>query len=79
MINLDSLELLGKFTAIAAEDKTKRTIRMCVYIVNEYRGNLTPSSEIEENAWVASDTALPLGSIFQHDVIPALVEQNLID
>jgi len=78
-IDPDSTELLGEFKAIAAGDNQERSIRMGVYIVNRYEGNLTPSSEIEENAWVNSQTTLPLGSIFEHDVIPALVKRNLID
>jgi len=78
-IDLDSTELLGEFEAIAAGDDRERSIRMGVYIVNKYKGELTPSGEIEENAWVASKTELPLGSIFEHDVIPALVKRNLID
>ncbi len=78
-IDPNSTELLGEFEAIAAGDNSNRTIRMGVYIVNKYSGEPTPTSEVEENAWVDSRSKLPLGSIFEHDVIPALVKKDLID
>lgn len=78
-VDRDSIELLGEFEAIAAGDSRDRSIRMGVYIVNSYIGTLVPSSEIAENAWITSRTTLPLGPIFEHDVIPELVRRSLID
>lgn len=78
-IDRESTELLGEFEAVAAGDDRQRSIRMGVYIVNKYKGSLVPSHEIAENAWVNSQSSLPLGSIFEHEVIPALVKRNLID
>ena len=75
----DALELLGTFEAVAASDTRQRIVKMTVYIVSRYIGKLAPSSEIEENAWVNSSTTLSLGSIFEHNVIPMLVERGLID
>ncbi len=78
-VELDALELLGTFEAVAAGDSRQRIVKIAVYIVSHYTGKLTPSSEIEENAWVNSSTTLSLGSIFEHDVVPMLVERGLID
>ncbi len=54
---------------------------MSVFVVKQWVGEPTPSSEVEILAWInsANEDNLPIGSIFLHDVIPALVEQDLID
>lgn len=75
----DDLIQLGTFEAVAAGDVQQRKVRMGVWVVGAFDGELTPSSEIEENAWVDSKTNLLLGSIFEHEVIPELVKRNLID
>lgn len=73
-------ELFGTFYAAAAGQEDRR-LKMDVYVVCTFAGEPTPSSEVEEIAWVTStnDQHLKLGSIFEHEVIPRLKEQNLID
>lgn len=79
IISRESVTQLGSFEAVAAGYAQQRKVHMGVWVVGSFDGELTPSSEIEENAWVDSKTDLPLGSIFEHDVIPELVKRGLID
>lgn len=70
----------GEFQAPAAEQE-HRMVYMTVYIVYKFKDEPKPSSEVEEIAWVtsANQDNLALGSIFEHEVIPRLVERGLID
>ncbi len=78
-IDTSDLELLGSFFAIAA-GKENTKLQMDVYIINNFNGELIPSSEVEEMKWVNTQTeAIELGSIFKHDVMPLLKERGLID
>lgn len=74
------LEKFGEFKADAA-GRPGLVVEMEVFIVQKWEGEPTPDSEVEEIAWVDSqnEQALPLGSIFEHDVIPKLKQENLID
>ena len=78
----DNLELVGTFHAVAKsrEDENVQLI-MNVYVIKHFEGSIAPSSEIAENRWVTSSDAsnIELGSIFEHDVIPILKQQDLID
>lgn len=78
-INTPSLESLGTFHATAA-GSADRKLQMDVYIVWDYDGTITPTSEVEELRWVNSLTDdISIGSIFQHDVAPLLKKRGLID
>lgn len=68
------------FEAQAAGDESKK-IRMEVFLVSEWYGEVQGAHEIEALAWVTSSNEgeLKLGSIFEHEVIPRLKAQNLID
>lgn len=70
----------GTFYAAAAGNKEK-VIRMDVFTINHWVGEPTPSSEVEEIMWTNSNIpeGTKVGSIFEHEVIPRLREQNLID
>ena len=77
-----SLTMLGSFSAIAAgHEADQKTVQMDVLLVGDFEGEPTPSAEIEENRYITSADLgkIPLGSIFEHDVIPMLVERGLID
>lgn len=76
----DNLKVMDTFYAEAATSPGK-LLRMDVYEVTIWEGELVPSAEIEEMAWVTSDNPnkLPLGSIFEHDVIPLLKTAGKID
>lgn len=67
------------FSAPAAGQE-HRTVYMQVFIVKKYTGEPAPNSEVEELGWINSENEdnLPLGSIFEHDVIPRLRSLNLI-
>lgn len=81
IVAIEDLELFGHFQAIAAGHEEQYTpIIMDVYMVKRYEGVPTPQSEIAENLWF--DTSMQhvkQGSIFEHEVIPRLKAQNLID
>lgn len=74
------LEPFGSFSAEAANHPGQQ-VHMEVFIVKEWSGEIAPASEVEEMLWLTSN--LPkdkeIGSIFVHDIIPRLKEQDLID
>lgn len=74
------LEEFGSYEAPAAGQE-QRIVHMAVFMVRVFQGEPSPHSEVEEIAWVTStnDHNLLLGSIFEHQVIPQLVERGLID
>lgn len=76
----DDLEEFGTFYAEAAGQAGKR-LRMDVFTVKKWHGEPQPDSEVEEIAWVtsANEQNLPLGSIFEHQVIPRLKAAGLIN
>lgn len=78
-ITFEKMELFGEFyaPAVGAEEKM---LRMDVYLVPEWSEEPSPSSEIEEIAWVDTEQAsnMEIGSIFAHEVIPRLNRAELI-
>lgn len=78
IVHEEDLIKFGTFRAPAAGQE-HRFVRMKAFTVVRWEGEPTPSAEVEEIAWVASDTALKLGSIFMHEVIPRLKAADLID
>lgn len=76
----DDLEEFGTFEAAAANEPD-RVVRMETFFVKAFVGEPRPDSEVEELRWVttADIGKLPIGSIFEHDVMPKLHEQGLID
>lgn len=83
VVSPDDLTPFGTFYAIAAgHEAAELQLEMKVFIVNAFQGELTPQAEIAENKWVNSSWStfgINLGSIFAHDVIPALQARGLID
>ena len=79
-VDENNLEEFGTFYAQASGQEEK-TIRMDVFIVKKWGGEITPDSEIEEVHWINSEDAekISLGSIFHHEVIPRMKKQGLID
>ena len=74
----DDLTEFGTFYALAAGHENS-LLRMEVFMVEKWEGEITPASEIEEILWV--DSHLPdieLSSIFLHDVLPKLKQLDLI-
>jgi 8-oxo-dGTP diphosphatase len=81
VVKPEDLKLLDTFYAVAKGKEDAQTmLRMDVYMVGEYEGEITPSGDIEEDRWIDSTTTdIELGSIFAHDVIPRLKADGLID
>lgn len=78
-IDLTTLENLGTFYAEAA-GKDGLMLEMHVFKVNDYEGEPTPSSEVEEIKWIDTQTTdIQIGSIFEHEVMPLLKQKDLID
>lgn len=79
-IVLQDLEKFGTFYALAAEQEDKY-LQMDVFLVSQWSGDIQPSGEIEEIMWI--DSSVPdetqLGSIFRHEVLPRLKQDDLID
>ncbi len=76
----ENFEEFGTFSAPAADQEDKQVI-MTVYLVKNYDGEPTPDNEVEEIAWITSaiPEGMKVGSIFEHDVIPRLKSEGLID
>jgi ADP-ribose pyrophosphatase YjhB (NUDIX family) len=75
----NTLERLGTFYAEAA-GKVGVQLQMDVYIINDYTGELTPSSEVAEMKWInTKTTGIQIGSIFEHEIMPLLKQRDLID
>lgn len=75
-----NLEDFGTWRAEAIGMKDT-IVHMHVFMVRSYEGTIAPSHEIEEVKWFNSSdlTTIELGSIFKHDVVPKLLELDLID
>jgi mutator protein MutT len=75
----EDFKVFGTFYADAAGQEHLK-MRMDVFIVESWQGEPTPSSEVEEIAWITSKppAGMKVGSIFEHDVIPKLKEKGLI-
>ncbi len=78
-ISFESAEPFGEFyaPAIGLEEKI---LRMDVFIIHEWNPEPKAGSEIEEIAWVDTQTAstMEIGSIFAHEVIPRLASGGRI-
>jgi ADP-ribose pyrophosphatase YjhB (NUDIX family) len=74
----EDLVTFGTFRAAAAGQEDK-VVEMEAFTVNHWLGEPTADNEVEEVAWVTSRTHLKLGSIFEHEVIPRLKAENIID
>ena len=74
------MQEFGEFHAKAAGQED-RLIHMHCFIVNKWVGEPEPNNEVEEIKWVTSNDIgkIKLGSIFEHEVVPRLIKENLID
>lgn len=68
-------------TTAPAANSPERMVVMETFIVEKFTGEPTPSSEVEEIRWVttADIGKLPIGSIFEHTIMPRLKTEELID
>jgi 8-oxo-dGTP pyrophosphatase MutT (NUDIX family) len=79
-VDEDSLEPFGDFSADAA-GRAGVTVHMQIFLVKKWSGEIKPDNEVEEIHWLTSDNPenLPIGSIFEHEVVPRLKKKDLID
>ncbi len=79
-VDQKDLELFGTYSAAAANHPNQQ-VRMQVYVVKKWQGEILPNNEVEEIRWFNSDLPkdLEIGSIFVHDVVPRLKDEGLID
>jgi 8-oxo-dGTP diphosphatase len=72
--------IFGTFYAPAAGQE-HRFLQMDVFTVTSWLGEPTPDNEVEEMTWITSKIpdGMKVGSIFEHEVIPRLKAQHLID
>ena len=77
-VNEADLESFGTFYAPAAGQED-RWLRMDTFRVKRWQGEPRRSGEIAELCWVNSQLEVKTGSIVEHEVIPRLKAQGLID
>jgi mutator protein MutT len=79
-VAVNDLKEFGTFYAFATGNDGKY-LRMDVFLVETWKGDILPASEIEEVMWVGSvlPEYIELGSIFRHEVLPRLAAQGFID
>jgi 8-oxo-dGTP diphosphatase len=74
--------ILGVFRAVAAGNADQKIVEMTVYeVADPGEDGITFQSEIVDSFWLNSTNGggREIGSIFEHDVLPLLVERNLVD
>ena len=79
-VDEDDLELFGKYSAPAA-NSPEVNVHMEVFMVTDWHGEITPDSEVEEMLWLTSEVPkdIKVGSILEHETLPRLKVQGLID
>jgi len=79
-VDKNKLKKLETFYAPAAGEE-ENMLRMDVFIVEDWSGEIKPASEVEEIQWIDSNypKEMKIGSIFQHEVIPKLKNISLIE
>lgn len=77
---LSDVSKFGTFFSAAA-DQEEKTIRMDVYVIKRWQGEIRANSEIEEIKWLDSSSlgSVKLGSIIEHEIIPRLKSEDIID
>ena len=75
----EDLTPFGIFRANAAGQE-HLTVQMDIFTVEKWQGEPTPDNEVEEIKWITSQPkGVKVGSIFEHEVLPRLKANNLID
>jgi mutator protein MutT len=76
----EDLELFDKNSAPAA-NSPEVDVHMEVFLVKKWQGEIVPDSEVEEIRWLTSDVPrdIKIGSIMEHETLPKLKAEHLID
>ncbi len=79
IVQENQLREFDTFYAPAAGNESN-ILRMDVFVVQDWEGEIIPANEIEEIQWVDSDFSkeIKIGSIFKHEVIPKLKSLKMI-
>lgn len=79
-VRSSDLREMGTFYAAAAGQESAY-LQMDVFFVDVWKGEITPSAEVEELLWInsAPPAGIEIGSVFLHDVLPRLKTLDLID
>ncbi len=79
-VDESDLEPFGTFSAEAA-GQPGRVVHIEHFIVKKWRGEVRPDNEVEALRWITSKLppGFKLGSIFEHEIMPRLKKQGLID
>jgi mutator protein MutT len=80
VVTEDDLELFDQNSAPAA-NSPEVNVHMDVYLVKRWQGEIKPSSEVEKIRWITSivPNDIKIGSIMEHETIPKLKREGLID
>lgn len=76
----EDLAPFGTFYADAAGQE-HLIVRMDVFMVSKWQGQIKPGAEVEELAWIGKEVppGMKVGSIFEHEIHPRLKREGLID
>jgi len=72
------IEKFGTFSAPASGQEHRRII-MDVFLLRRWEGEPRADNEVDEVRWINSQTVIEVGSIFEHEILPRLKAQNLIN
>lgn len=75
-LKLDSIRHYGTFEDMSANESS--TIIQISVFLGEVEGDLTPSSEIEEIAWIGSNHKLLLSPSIENKILPTLVRDGIV-
>jgi 8-oxo-dGTP diphosphatase len=76
----EDLEPFGTFYDAAAGQEHLR-VRIDVFMVKKWTGQIAPCHEVEELLWVTSELPedIKVGSIFKNEILPRLKAKGLIE
>jgi len=76
----EDLAKFGSFSA-PASGQEHRIVHMDCFIVKKWSGVISYGHKVEKLLWLTSHipSGIKVGSIFEHEIIPRLKSQNLID
>lgn len=79
-VDEEDLEFFSKCSAPAA-NSPEVDVHMDIFMVKHWRGKITPDSEVEEMRWLTSSVPIDIkiGSIMEHETLPKLKANDLID
>lgn len=79
-VSEDDLAFFGHSRAPAA-NSPEVDVHMDVFIVKKWQGTIRPDHEVGETRWLTSEIPkdIKIGSIMEHETIPRLKAEGLID